>query len=88
MNSEFNNPEVGRELKAFDLRERTVVVVLPPNQRIIFTVWVTFASTECVEFLAADLDPRWTVINFVQADGSLHDDQGRLVRVFEYLGKN
>lgn len=77
--------EVGRELKAHELVPRTVVVVKPPDRSVFVTFWVTRVEPDYVAFYSDDL--RWTVLNFVQPDGTITDDRGRQVRVFEYLGK-
>jgi hypothetical protein len=77
--------EVGRELKASELKPRTVVIIRPPGQNVLITMWVKGIDTKLVVFYSGDL--RWGVINFIQPDGSIHDDQGRVVRVYEYLGE-
>lgn len=78
--------EVGRELKASELRPKSVVVINPPGHPHAFlTMWVRDVTPKWVEFYAGEL--RWHVVNFVQPDGSIHDDQHRTVHVFEYLGE-
>lgn len=77
--------EIGRELKASELKPRTVAVIAPPGKDMMVTMWVRTVDTEIVTFYAGELS--WTVVNFVQPDGSIHDDLGRVVRVYEYLGE-
>jgi hypothetical protein len=76
--------EIGRELKASELTPQKVYVVKPPNKPYM-TLWVLSIDEHLVEFLAGEL--HWHILNFIQPDGSIHDDQGREVKVFEYLGE-
>jgi hypothetical protein len=77
--------EVGRELKADDLKERQVVVIAPPGYNLICTMWVEHIDAQIVVFWSNIL--RWHVINFRKPDGTIVDDQNRPVKVFEYLGE-
>jgi hypothetical protein len=83
----MNNVEIGRELKAGELVEGTVVVVKPPSSptNAVFTMWVAETNEKLVVLHSGVL--KWSVINVVGPDGCLYDDQGRKVSVFEYLGK-
>ena len=79
--------EIGRELMATELREQTIVVILPPGhaEQLWFTMWVEKVGDEFVWFYSALL--RWHVILKRQADGTLIDERRRVTRVFEYLGE-
>jgi hypothetical protein len=82
------NAEIGRELKASELRIHSVVVITPPGHpEIGMTMWVRSIEPDfkLVEFYSAV--KKWSVINLIQPDDTIQDDQGRTVRVFEYLGK-
>ena len=81
------NEETGRELKATDLRPRTIVVIQPPGKTFAITMWVDFVDTErrLVTFHSEVM--HWVVLNSYDEDGVIHDDQGRVVRVYEYLGE-
>lgn len=81
--------EVGRRLKASELKPRTIVVIAPPGRDAHITMWVFLVDNDQVTFRAHAVPgvETWTVINFVRDDGELIDDQGRIVRVYEYLGE-
>lgn len=80
-----NENEIGRELKASELTPRTVVVIVTPGRGVMMTMWVLSLSEKLVEFYSGEL--KWTVLNFIEPDGSIRDDQGRVVHVYEYLGE-
>jgi hypothetical protein len=78
--------EIGRELKASELKPDMIVIIAPPgNSNVMVTMWVSEVDAKVVDFYAGEM--RWHVLNFIQPDGSITDDQGRLVRVYEYLGQ-
>lgn len=77
--------EIGRELKAHELVPGTVVAIRPPGHNGFITLWVGSARPTMVEFYSSEM--HWTVVNFVRPDGSIVDDQDRVVHVCEYLGK-
>lgn len=77
--------EVGRELNAKELTPKKIVVIQPPGRNQFLTMWVDLVTPELVSFYAGVM--KWTVINFVRPDGTICDDQGRQVHVFEYLGE-
>lgn len=80
--------EIGRELRASDLKPRTIVVVKPPDpqeRNAHMTFWVRAVEPAYVVFYSAVL--HWAVINFRGPDDTVVDDQGRQVHVFEYLGE-
>jgi predicted nucleotidyltransferase len=78
------NSEIGRELTVTDLKVERVVVISPPSINLMLTMWVEDIDETTVTFFSGVMN--WRVINFVK-DGTLVDDRGRLVRVFEYLGE-
>lgn len=78
------NSEQGRELKASELKVRTVVLVKPPEKAVMITLWVVAVTEKLVEFRAGEIN--WHILNFVALDGTIVDDCGRQVHVFEYLG--
>jgi hypothetical protein len=85
MITEGHDQEVGRELKAEELRPKTVVVIKPPRRNVYLSMWVAAIDAETVLFHSGEMN--WTVINFRQPDGSIVDDKGGIVRMFEYMGK-
>lgn len=77
--------EIGRELQVSELKPAMVVVVKPPEKDIFITVWVRALDAKTVEFYAGEM--LWHILNFIMPDGSLVDDKGRVVHVYEYLGE-
>lgn len=78
--------EIGRPLRADELRPRQVVVIAPPDRPGVFmTMWVEEVRDNLVVFFAGEMN--WHVVNLVRDNGEIVDDQGRTVRVFEYLGE-
>ena len=77
--------EIGRQLKAHDLKERQVVVIEPPGYNLVCTMWVEHIDADIVVFWSSIF--RWHIVNFRKPDGTIVDDQDRQVFVFEYLGK-
>jgi hypothetical protein len=81
------NPEVGRELLAHELKVDKVVWITRQDRHTVVTVWVAAVGPVLVEFVAAAKEP---VIHFLaarEADGTLTDDTGKRIHVYEYLGK-
>lgn len=80
--------EMGRELRASELRERMIVFILPPQPAeappVAFTLWVGSVTDRMVVFFSGV--ERITVVNFKTPEDGLVDGRGRQVRVFEYLG--
>ena len=80
------NEEIGRELKAHELVAQTVIVLNAEHRPEIFlTAWVEAITPNAVSFFAG-----LTKIHFIagiQSDGTLKDDDGRAIKVFEYLGE-
>lgn len=85
--AENEESEIGRELKAAELVENTVVVVIPPPYHTALTVWVvrvSFADGIAV-FRAGE--HHTTILNRVDDAGRIFDGQGRTIHVFEYKGE-
>jgi hypothetical protein len=49
------------------------------------TMWVREVTDKHVVCFSGELN--WTVMSFRKPDGSMVDDQGRTVRIFEYRGE-
>jgi hypothetical protein len=80
------HPEIGQEL--FDyahLKEDTIVVVKAPGHKDYLTVRVMEANGLGVVFHSYILG--WSVVNTINPEGQLIDGQGRIVHIYEYLGK-
>jgi hypothetical protein len=78
------NPEMGRELLAHELTVKTVVVVGREDRPHCFTVWVRELGEDFVAFSCGEI--RTTLITFRREDGTLVDDTGQRIHVWEYLG--
>lgn len=82
--------EVGHELKATDLRPGSIVCIAPPGRDdMLITMHVvevrsSLRGDNLVVFYSGVL--KWHVVNLISGD-NLKDDQGRIVRVFEYLSE-
>ena len=77
--------EIGKQLTADDLKVQQIVVIEAPERNgVCMTMWVREVRANLVVFYSGELD--WYVINFVSNDGTIIDDQGREVKVYEYLG--
>lgn len=76
--------EVGRELKASELKAGEIVVIEPPGHSAMITMWVGEVREDTVVFYSGVKN--WHVMNFVR-DDAVYDDQGRWVHVYEYLGE-
>jgi hypothetical protein len=79
------NPEMGRELLASELVVETVVVVGRADRPHCFTVWVKSLGEDFVAFLAGDIN--MIFVAFRRDDGTLIDDSGARIHVWEYLGE-
>ncbi len=87
MNQPAEKSEIGRQLRADELREMTVVCLRREDRDITATWWVESINSRAVVFLAGATWPRIHFMAFRQADGTLVDDTGKLMLVFEYLGE-
>ena len=82
----MDNEEIGRELRAREMKENTVVILNAEHQPHIFmTTWVKQITPGLVCFYSGVT--RIYFIGRIQPDGTLKDDQGRTIKVFEYLGE-
>lgn len=78
--------EIGRELKADELRPGTIVFTNPEHRPHVFlTMWVDIVSDAMVWFYAGVTKVHLGL--FRHPDGTLRDDAGREIRIFEYLGE-
>lgn len=77
--------EVGRELRVSDLRERMIVILSRPDSDVAVTVWVKSLGEGMVAFYAGVT--RALFVAAVSADGTITDNTGRQVMMFEYLGE-
>jgi hypothetical protein len=75
---------MGRELLAGELVVKTVVVVGREDRPYCFTAWVRELGEDFVAFYAGEA--RVVLITFRRKDGTLADDTGKRIRVWEYLG--
>lgn len=79
------HPEIGRELKTDELKERMLVLLNAahrPNEYA--SLWVMAIHPNHVAFYAGL--SQTTLMLYRGPDGALFDDGGRRLRVFEYLG--
>ena len=79
--------EMGRQLRADELREKTVVVVRREDRDLAATMWVEAVHDNAVVFLAGATWPRIHFMATRHEDGTLTDDTGKQVLVYEYLGE-
>jgi hypothetical protein len=82
------NSEIGRELKANELKVKTVVVLMAERSRWVYTAWVYELGQDFVIF-SYEIGPG-TKVKFVahlREDGTLADDAARKITVHEYLGE-
>ena len=79
------NPEMGRELLAHELVEKTVVLVGREDRpHYAITAWVQLVDAEIVLFSANEV--HMVLITVRRPDGTLVDDTGKRILVWEYLG--
>lgn len=78
--------EVGRELKADELQPGKIIVTNPSDQpHMFFTARVMgIGPREIVWLHAGKIDVTLGLLK--QPNGTLKDDSGRTIRMFEYLG--
>lgn len=79
-----HNPEIGRKLLAHELKTKTVVVLYRPSGPHV-TAWVRGMSSRLVHFYMGVSNVH--LLLTPQNDGTLADDTGKEVEVYEYLGK-
>jgi hypothetical protein len=78
------HPEMGRELLAHELVEKTVVVVGREDRPHAITCWVELVDIQMVLFRANEI--QLTLITLRRPDGTLADDTGKRILVWEFLG--
>ena len=76
--------EVGRELKANELKLKTVVVLHKAGRPLV-TMWVLRVGADYVMFGAGEIN--MTLIAKRNPDGTLEDDTPAQIHVYEYLGE-
>jgi hypothetical protein len=79
--------EMGRQLRADELKVKAVVVVRRADREIAATLWVQAVNENSVVFLAGATWPRVHFMATRHEDGTLTDDTGKQVLVYEYLGE-
>ena len=80
----MENEEIGRELKANELKVRTVVVLGREDRDVHYTTWVTEIGGDSVVFYSGV--SKTYFIAYLREDGQLVDDTGKRIIVNEYLG--
>lgn len=76
--------EIGRELRVDELKPKMIVVLVKAGRPAI-TIWVANIGQDFVAFYAGEI--KTTLIAYLREDGTLADDSGIQLRVFEYLGE-
>lgn len=79
------HPEVGRELRAHDLKVRTIVWTGRGDR--LASLWVNTIEPEFVELIAAAHTPPIHILLRRDSAGYLFDDSGERIFIFEYLGE-
>lgn len=77
--------ELGRELRADELRERTVVALGRVDRPHLFTAWVAEIRADYIAFRAGEINTTFLAVR--HPDGMLTDDTNTRILVFEYLGE-
>ncbi len=82
-----NHPQIGRELLAHELIPDTVVWVTREDRKSFASLWVEMVTPEYVSVLAA-FDPTREVHLLLRRnpDGTMCDDTGKRIYLFQYLG--
>jgi hypothetical protein len=86
MNQSTQN-EIGRELLGEELILKTIVCIRRDDRKIAMTMWVSIIERNVVVFLAGAPKPSVHFMTFRRPDGTLVDDTGKQVHVYQYLGK-
>lgn len=82
-----DNAEIGRELKATELHEGTVIVAIPPPYIMAVTVWVTDLDISQGVLVVHAGTISNTIINLFDDAGKVFDNRGMPVYIFEYKGE-
>jgi len=77
--------EIGRELQLNELTRKSIIVLRKDSQPFGVTMWVALVGMDYVAFYSGSLNV--TFIGYIREDGTLGDDKGQRIRVFEYLGE-
>lgn len=81
------NPEIGRALKATELAERTVVIVVPPPYILAMSLWVISVDIGAGILVCHAGVLNNTIISMFDDAGNVFDDRGLPVFYFEYKGE-
>lgn len=82
-----DNAEIGKALKATELTEGTVVVVIPPPYILGMTVWVISVNIGAGILVCHAGVHNNTIISKFDDAGNSFDDRGLPVFLFEYKGE-
>jgi hypothetical protein len=77
--------EIGRELQLNELHRASIVVLHKNGQPFGVTMWVAIVGMDFVAFYSGALNVTW--IGHLREDGTLSDEKGERIRVFEYIGE-
>lgn len=77
--------EVGRELMAYELTERMVVILHKEGSPNAMTIWVKWVRSDYIAFFAGVTGT--VLLCKRNPDETLEDDSKARVRVYEYLGE-
>jgi hypothetical protein len=77
--------EMGRELRADELVVATVVVIAREDRPVAVTTWVREIGDDFVVFYHGEVKTAFIVMR--NPDGTLSDDTGQRIHVWEYLGE-
>jgi hypothetical protein len=77
--------EIGRELQIDELHRASIIVLRKDHQPFGVTMWVAIVGQDFVAFYSGSLNV--TFIGHIREDGTLGDEKGERIRVYEYLGE-
>jgi hypothetical protein len=79
------DPEIGRELLVSDLRPPLVVVTGKDKSPLRVTMWVAELTPTFALMIAGEVG--FTLMLTINPDGTLQDNTGEQVHIWEYLGE-
>jgi hypothetical protein len=82
-----SSSEIGRELKASELKPGSIVVLAKEGRTAMATVWVVQVGDVWVHFEAPAIRMRFVAVRSGPDLEQLTDDVRSRLRVFEYLGE-
>jgi hypothetical protein len=82
----IDHPEVGRELKASELREDTIVWLMKEENPRIASLWVRRISDKMIEFLSIRNAGTLEIHLLAFREGENLRDEEAPLHVYEYLG--